>query len=465
MSNAKPGANIMRARSQRLLSPDGRVEVIFALVDGLERAGVTCGCPVWQVLYDGQSMLRPSCLGLGIGDAFALAGGFELREVLRRHRNRTRPGLHGESAKIVDRYREMIVRLREIVEPQRQLELQIRCYNEGAAIRYFLPLQPDLVDVVLSGEGTEFQFPNGTDGYVKAYDSGVYQRQALAAAGKIREDMQTLVYPHGKFGWLLYAGGDVWPDMQLAPIPGGWAAQLVGSMSLRLPVTSPWRALMVADRPADLPMHRDFAFNLGFSGVPTTQVGIAQRPDGRHNCTMPFVRYPVDKADYTPCYDTLNFHTTHAHQLALPLIFFSPQMYCGWQDRPPMTPDRPELDLWNHLPRTWDETRYLRGEIGEFIVVARRSGAQWFVAGITGPAGRVLTVRFEDFMSVDASAGSYRLHLHRDALKNEDGGGTGVVTEVFDALTVDDKVRLELPVNGGFAMRLEPAALSATGAM
>jgi alpha-glucosidase len=123
-----------------------------------------------------------------------------------------------------------------------------------------------------------------------------------------------------------------------------------------------------------------------------------------------------------------------------------------------MAQDDPELDFWDHLPTTWDETRCLRGEIGEFVVVARRSGNQWFVAGITGPASRVLTVRFEDFLEIAASTGTYRLHLYRDPLKDEDGGRTGVVTEVFDGLTGDDKVRLELSANGGFAMRLEPSA-------
>ncbi len=41
-----------------------------------------------------------------------------------------------------------------------------------------------------------------------------------------------------------------------------------------------------------------------------------------------------------------------------------------------------ELDLMKSLPTTWDETRYIDGYPGKFVVLARRHGNQWYIAGL-----------------------------------------------------------------------------------
>ena len=41
-----------------------------------------------------------------------------------------------------------------------------------------------------------------------------------------------------------------------------------------------------------------------------------------------------------------------------------------------------ELDLLKALPTTWDETRYIDGYPGKFVVLARRHGTQWYIAGL-----------------------------------------------------------------------------------
>ena len=38
----------------------------------------------------------------------------------------------------------------------------------------------------------------------------------------------------------------------------------------------------------------------------------------------------------------------------------------------------------SHLPSVWDETRLLSGYPGESVVIARRSGKTWYIAGING---------------------------------------------------------------------------------
>lgn len=40
------------------------------------------------------------------------------------------------------------------------------------------------------------------------------------------------------------------------------------------------------------------------------------------------------------------------------------------------------LDFMREVPTTWDETQYIAGYPGEYVVLARRSGDKWYIAGI-----------------------------------------------------------------------------------
>ena len=41
-----------------------------------------------------------------------------------------------------------------------------------------------------------------------------------------------------------------------------------------------------------------------------------------------------------------------------------------------------ELDFLKGLPTTWDETRFIAGYPGKYVVLARRHGADWYIAGL-----------------------------------------------------------------------------------
>ena len=106
-----------------------------------------------------------------------------------------------------------------------------------------------------------------------------------------------------------------------------------------------------------------------------------------HNATLPFTRNVIGPMDYTPCTfsDSQHKHiTTHAHELALPVLFESPLLH--WADKPESYLVQPKevKDFMSALPTTWDETRLLGGCPGEWVVIARRSGKTWYIAGING---------------------------------------------------------------------------------
>ena len=106
-----------------------------------------------------------------------------------------------------------------------------------------------------------------------------------------------------------------------------------------------------------------------------------------HNATLPFTRNVIGPMDYTPCTfsDSQHKHiTTHAHELALPVLFESPLLH--WADKPESYLMQPKevKDFMSALPTTWDETRLLGGYPGEWVVMARRHGNRWYIAGING---------------------------------------------------------------------------------
>jgi alpha-glucosidase len=107
---------------------------------------------------------------------------------------------------------------------------------------------------------------------------------------------------------------------------------------------------------------------------------------------LPFTRNVVGSMDYTPVTFSNKVRqgtearqrTTYAHQLALSVVFES-----GIQDFADRStfydalPDAPK-DYLKKVPVAWDETRLVAGYPGDFVVMARRKGNVWYIAGING---------------------------------------------------------------------------------
>lgn len=106
-----------------------------------------------------------------------------------------------------------------------------------------------------------------------------------------------------------------------------------------------------------------------------------------HNATLPFTRNVVGPMDYTPgtFSDSQHPHiTSHGHELALPVIFESALQHMP--DRPSVYDNLPEAvkHLLSELPTAWDDTKLLAGYPGVEVVMARRRGDVWYIAGING---------------------------------------------------------------------------------
>ncbi|MDA3821205.1 MAG: glycoside hydrolase family 97 catalytic domain-containing protein [Bacteroidales bacterium] len=106
-----------------------------------------------------------------------------------------------------------------------------------------------------------------------------------------------------------------------------------------------------------------------------------------HNTVLPFTRNAVGPMDFTPvCLSDVTYPhlTSFAHELALPVIFESGITHMA--DKVEMYLSMPEYakDFLMNVPAVWDELKFIDGYPGEFIVLARRSGDTWYVAGLNG---------------------------------------------------------------------------------
>ena len=178
--------------------------------------------------------------------------------------------------------------------------------------------------------------------------------------------------------------------------------------------------------------------------------GNEEFPTPIHNATLPFTRFLTGPADYTFCWYDRRLVPTHAHQLALSTIFFSPWQFIYWYDRPAAYKGEKALEYWKALPTTWDETRVLQGEVARCVSVARRKGAEWYVGTIrpqgTGPVEIPLT-----FLTPGRK---YTATVYaEEAPDDPKSKGVKVETLTVNAATV---LRADLPANGGHVVRIVP---------
>lgn len=75
--------------------------------------------------------------------------------------------------------------------------------------------------------------------------------------------------------------------------------------------------------------------------------------------------------------------TTDAFQLAVAVLFQNPVQ--NFALAPNNLTDAPAvaIDFMKNVPTTWDDTKYIAGEPGKYVVIARRHGDTWYVAGVS----------------------------------------------------------------------------------
>jgi alpha-glucosidase len=175
-----------------------------------------------------------------------------------------------------------------------------------------------------------------------------------------------------------------------------------------------------------------------------TQEGIRgdeESPDNTHTLITMFTRALAGAADNTVCYYDNRVDAkmgSHASQLAKAVCIFSPLQFLYWYDKtvpegkenelgakPNYLGNEPELEFFDDLPTTWDETKVLYGKIGEYGIIARKKDNEWFIGGINGKMAKDFGLKYSfltpgvkyiaKIYSDDASVNT-RTHIRIDSI-------------------------------------------------
>lgn len=180
-----------------------------------------------------------------------------------------------------------------------------------------------------------------------------------------------------------------------------------------------------------------------------------------HTVTLPFTRMFLGPMDFTPgamhnagkksfaaVFDQPMSQGTRSRQLAMYVVYESPLQMLA--DSPSNYLRESEaMEFLSAVPTTWDDTRVPAAKIGEYVVVVRRSGNDWYIGGMTDwtprevaidlsflPAGKFSLAAWEDGPNADRTGSDYR--------------------KTTTAVDRNSKLIIKLAPGGGYAARIQP---------
>ncbi len=177
-----------------------------------------------------------------------------------------------------------------------------------------------------------------------------------------------------------------------------------------------------------------------------------------------FSRMICGAGDYTNCYfaDRITSEKMggRAAQLAKKIAIYSPWQFIYWYDRPYGSPVKVgganstesiiKTDEITHfycsIPTVWDESRFLEGKMGDYAVVARRSGANWYISVLN--AGNEKDIEIDLASLVDINHCKAILYYQ----PSEKGKGK-VATKKYDKL--QEKISFSVLKNSGSVLHIK----------
>ncbi len=194
----------------------------------------------------------------------------------------------------------------------------------------------------------------------------------------------------------------------------------------------------------------------GVSGLEQMKWEPTTRDQITYDNQLPFIRQAAGPMDYTqgamhnstkgnyhPIFSSPMSQGTRCHQLAMYITLESPlNMLC---DSPTNYLAEPECtSLIASIPTVWDETKVLCGEIGKYIVTARRSGNTWYIGGTTNWDARDIEFTLPDGISTNAKAEIFRDGINADRNAQDYKRAD---------ITLAKKMTVHLAPGGGFLIR------------
>ncbi len=178
-----------------------------------------------------------------------------------------------------------------------------------------------------------------------------------------------------------------------------------------------------------------------------------------HNVTLPFIRMVVGPMDYTPGAmvnaQKSNFKPTfnrpmsmgtRCHQLAMYVVYESPlQMLC---DNPSnYLKEEGCMAFLSAVPTVWDKTIVLEAKVGDYVIIARKRGEDWYIGAMTDWSPREFEV---DMNFLDKR--KYNCSIYEDGINSDRYGSDYHHFE--KTISQGDSLRIKLAPGGGWVAKI-----------
>jgi alpha-glucosidase len=195
----------------------------------------------------------------------------------------------------------------------------------------------------------------------------------------------------------------------------------------------------------------------GVKGLENNKWGFEVTPE--HDVTLPFTRMvagPMDytpgamvnmqKSDFEPIFNRPASQGTRVHQMAMYVVYESPLMMLA--DSPSNYKREQECTSFiSGVPVVWDETHVLAAKTGDYVVIARRKGTEWYVGAMTDWSGRTMEV------TLPLPAGNnYQVEYFADGI-NADRYAQDYIHRTMD-LPAGNTVNIKMAPGGGWAAKI-----------
>ncbi|WP_235951858.1 glycoside hydrolase family 97 catalytic domain-containing protein [Crateriforma spongiae] len=237
-----------------VMSPSQNHAIHFSLISGT---------PQYQVTYKGQTVLSNSQLGLEIGGGH-LRPPYIVEGTETKSQQSSWEPVVGSKSHYPDAFNECIVHLRSSQSDDsdqdynsqipRRLTLLFRAYDEGVAFRYVIPDHDGKTELKIESENTEFQFTEDHFVYWDDYPQAEYSKVRLSEMGD--HGIRPLLVETDAHFVAIAEAGDLENYAPLSLDRNG-PNRLIsrfrhGTVSASLPLSTPWRVVMVSEQPGTL---------------------------------------------------------------------------------------------------------------------------------------------------------------------------------------------------------------------
>ena len=181
-----------------------------------------------------------------------------------------------------------------------------------------------------------------------------------------------------------------------------------------------------------------------------------------HDVTIPFIRMAAGVMDFTPgaminaqennfriVFTRSMSQGTRCHQIAMYVVYEAPLQMMA--DNPSNYFKEHECaDFISRIPVTWDETKVLEAKVADYIIVARKKDAKWYMGAMTDWQPREFKIDL-NFLE----QGKYRIEIMQDGI-NADKCAIDY-KYITEEVTMDSKININLAPGGGWAAIIEKA--------